>query len=86
METFLAPEWISTITSRDSIHTRNDKIGFDIVKIANYAYAGLGFLAFVLVHTMNLNCSDTYEYGFQYRSDGKHLLGSEFQRTAYKQA
>jgi hypothetical protein len=69
-----------------TIHISIAKIRFDIVKIANYVGAGLGFLAFGLVHKMNFNCSDTYEYRSQYRSDGKHLLVSEFQRSAYKQA
>jgi len=36
--------------SRDRIHISIAKISFDIVKIANYVGAGLGFLAFVLVH------------------------------------
>jgi hypothetical protein len=64
---------------RDKIHINIAKIGFDIVKIASYVGAGLGFLAFVLVHRMKCNFSDTYEYGFQCRSDAKHLLESEFQ-------
>jgi hypothetical protein len=47
-------------------------------KVPTTSLLVLGFLAFVLVHRMNFNCSDTYEYGFHYRSDGKHILECEF--------
>jgi hypothetical protein len=74
-EQFLASAWIprnqifhyihyNKETNHENIYFSTAKISHEIVTIANYVGAGLGFLATVLVHKMNFNCSDTTSMGF----------------------